>query len=153
MLSSYQRVIIGLAVGYHQITKYFARIMKIYQEQTITYMGPNLTSQKLSRTFYFDNKQKHQLVLRRTSWCFVLLWPRHVFTKYFARIIKIYQEQTITYMGPVVTSQKLSRTFYLYNKQKHQLVLRGTSWCFEARAGALCFYGHIMFSPNILPEV
>ena len=49
-------------------------------------MGPVVTSQKLSRTFYFYNKQKHQLVLRRTSWCFVLLWPRHVFTKYFARI-------------------------------------------------------------------
>ena len=96
----------------------------------ITYMGPVVTSQKLSRTFYFDNKQKHQLVLRRTSWCFVLLWPRHVFTKYFARIIKIYQEQTITYMGPVVTSQKPSRTFYYDNKQKHELVLRRTSWCF-----------------------
>ena len=115
---------------HHVFTKYFARIIKIHQEQTITYMGPDLTSQKLSRTFYFDNKQKHQLVLRRTSWCFVLLWPRHVFTKYFARIIKIYQEQTITYMGPVVTSQKLSRTFYFDNKQKHQLVLRRTSWCF-----------------------
>ena len=105
----------------------------LHKEQTITYMGPVVTSQKLSRTFYFDNKQKHQLVLRRTSWCFVLLWPRHAFTKYFARIIKIYQEQTITYMGPVVTSQKLSTTFYFDNKQKHELVLRRTSWCFDAR--------------------
>ena len=78
-------------------------------------MGPVVTSQKPSRTFYFDNKQKHQMVLRRTSWCFVLLWPRHVFTKYFARIIKIHQEQTITYTGPVVTLQKPSRTFYYDN--------------------------------------
>ena len=86
-------------------------------------MGPVVTSQTHSRTFYSDNKQKHQLVLRRTSWCFVFLCPCHVFTKYFARLIKIYKEQTITYMGPVVTSQKPSRTFCDDNEKKHQLVL------------------------------
>ena len=30
---------------------------------------------------------------------------------------------------------------------------KSTSWCFDARAGALCFYGHVMFSPTILSEV
>ena len=30
-------------------------IIKIHQEQTITYMGPVVTLQKPSRTFYYDN--------------------------------------------------------------------------------------------------
>ena len=113
---------------------------KQYQEYNNT-----LFSVQLHRSRQ-DNKQKHELVLRRTSWCFVFLWPRHVFTKYFARLLKIHQEQTITYMGPVVTSQKLSRTFYFDNKQKHQLVLRRTSWCF------LLLSPH-HFSRNILSKV
>ena len=49
-------------------------------------MGPVVTSQKLPRTFYLDNKQKHELVLqnaRAGALCF--LWPRPVFTKYFPR--------------------------------------------------------------------
>ena len=113
-------------------TKYFARLIKIYQEQTITYMGPDMTSQKPSRTFCDDNKEKHQLVLRRTSWCFEFLSPSHVFTKYFARLIKVHKEQTITCMGPVVTSQTLLEPFIL-------ITGKSTSWCFNAPAGAFCF--------------
>ena len=96
-------------------TKYFTRLIKLHKEKTITCMGPVVTSQTHSRTFYSDNKQKHQLVLRRTNWCFVFLSPSHVFTKYFARLIKVHKEQTITCMGPVVTSQIHSRTFYSDN--------------------------------------
>ena len=74
----------------------------------------------MSRTFYFDNKQKHQLVLRRTSWCFVLLWPHHVFTKYFARGIRMHQEQPKSYLEPLRTSKT---PYIIEKKQKHELVL------------------------------
>ena len=62
---------------FHQI------FIEMYQEETKpTYMGPVVTSQELSWTFYNDNKQKHQLVLWLTSLCFldmqVSLAPFHV---------------------------------------------------------------------------
>ena len=34
-----------------------------------------------------------------------------------------------------------------------KITSKSTSWCFDARAGALYFYGHVMFSLNILPEL
>ena len=68
-------------------------------------MGPVVTSQEPSRTFYNYNKQKHQLVLRRTSLCFLFLFSLHVFTTYFVSVIEMHQKQTITYMGPIVNSQ------------------------------------------------
>ena len=102
-------------------------------------MGPVVTSQKLSRTFYFapaggfDNKQKHQLVLRRTSWCFGLLWPCHVFTKYFARGIRNNQSLIWSLLE-------------LQKRHKGHISLIKTN---KARAGAFCTFGHYQPPPNL----
>ena len=69
------------------------------------------------------SKQKHQLVVRCTSWCFVFLWPRHVFMKYFFGIIKIHQEQKKHICGTCLN---------LTEAIKKLLSCKSNSWGFDA---------------------
>ena len=59
------------------------------------------------------------------------------------------QDQTI----PDNTKQYQEYNNTLFNfTEAVKITSKSTSWYFDARAGALYFYGHVMFSPNILPD-
>ena len=71
-------------------------------------------------------KGKHELVLWRTSWCFMaFLWPLYDFTKYFVRAIRFYQDRP-----NLLKLQKAITEILHWKKRKHELVLWRTSWCF-----------------------
>ena len=77
-------------------------------------------------------------MLQRTSCCFLFFGPTHAVTKRIIRVIESRPEQTMTYMGHAITSQKPLITLKI-------IIGKSTSLCFEARAGAYVFMATTCF--------